>query len=67
MYIHTVFISNSTGLDKSRKEAERNLAGMKTKFSGSVEIFERAGRDTPLCMEQYHTDTDIFSPCSILK
>uniref|UniRef100_A0A8C1YU12 Si:ch211-14a17.10 n=1 Tax=Cyprinus carpio TaxID=7962 RepID=A0A8C1YU12_CYPCA len=29
-------------LDKRRKEAERNLAEMKTGFSGSVEIFERA-------------------------
>uniref|UniRef100_A0A671KY42 Si:ch211-14a17.10 n=1 Tax=Sinocyclocheilus anshuiensis TaxID=1608454 RepID=A0A671KY42_9TELE len=38
-------------LDKRRKDAERDLAGMKTEFSGSEEIFERAGRDTPLCME----------------
>ncbi|XP_073705375.1 uncharacterized protein [Garra rufa] len=29
-------------LDKHRKEAERDLAELKTEFSGSVEIFERA-------------------------
>ncbi|XP_043113699.1 golgin subfamily A member 4 isoform X2 [Puntigrus tetrazona] len=29
-------------LVKRRKDAERDLAGMKTEFSGSVEIFERA-------------------------
>ncbi|XP_059357487.1 putative leucine-rich repeat-containing protein DDB_G0290503 [Carassius carassius] len=31
-----------TSLDKRRKDAERDLAGMKTQFSGSVERFKRA-------------------------
>jgi len=38
--------SNSTGLEKRRKEAERDLSEMKKEFSGSVEIFKRAGIDT---------------------
>jgi len=38
--------SNSTGLEKRRKEAERDLSEMKKEFSGSVEIFKRAGIET---------------------
>uniref|UniRef100_A0A9J8D8E6 Si:ch211-14a17.10 n=1 Tax=Cyprinus carpio carpio TaxID=630221 RepID=A0A9J8D8E6_CYPCA len=52
-------------LDKRRKEAERNLAEMKTGFSGSVEIFERAV--SKINAEMLKSDKVISTPLDELK
>ncbi|XP_016136065.1 myosin-11-like [Sinocyclocheilus grahami] len=52
-------------LDKRRKDAERDLAGMKTEFSGSVEIFERAV--SKISTETLKSDKATSTPLNELK
>ncbi|XP_016316543.1 myosin-11 [Sinocyclocheilus anshuiensis] len=52
-------------LDKRRKDAERDLAGMKTEFSGSEEIFERAV--SKISTETLKSDKATSTPLNELK